>query len=407
MNVNNKSISDKLIRAAIVFYPLQVFALPVYGSVFDVSIFLILLAAILVSINNWNVQHKTFLWMLFFTCSHVIIFGILQVAPLYRLINGLIWFGGLVLVFLSRRLFRYNNYLVAKLVIVNLLISAVYCFATAGIEGLFSRPQAWFSEPSFAGLSFYSASAGLFGALIVLKMNFRKSVAVFMLALVFFLAGLLTLSMHVVAFGISIFIVLTLRLSLKQLPVTILIVGVFAGLLSLMLQVDHFSTRVQVTGDVSNLSTLAWLYGFDQMLSAMTLSPLFGMGLGSTGYFPFESIYADIMAQSNVGILNVTDAYSAFFRIVIELGVPFMLLLMIYLCGRCADFKRFIEVSHRYQNAAPTVFLFIYSLTMTMGILIKEPTFSRSFVYVAWLILVSCLPLEVVANNKKMGLEAV
>ena len=341
--------------------------------------------------------------MLFFSCSQVIIFSILQVAPLYRLINGLIWFGGLVLVFLSRNLIEYKKKFIAKLIIVNLLISAVYCFVTAGIEGLLSRPQAWFSEPSFAGLSFYSASAGLFGVLMLLKAKLSARIAVFMLALIFFLAGLLTLSMHVVSFGIVIFLVLTLRLSIKQLPITILIISLFAGLLMLLLEIDHFSSRVQVTGVVSNLSTLAWLYGYDQMLSAVSRSPLFGMGLGSTGYFPFDSEYADIMSESNVGILNVTDAYSAFFRIVIELGVPFILFLSAYLWCRYIDFKRYIayHMIHHSQNFEPTVFLFIFSITMIIGILIKEPTFSRSFVYIAWVILVSCLPMEARTYNQK------
>lgn len=401
--MNNNSVPEKLILAGIIFYPLQVFTLPVYGSVFDASIFLILLATILIAFRNFKIRHQTFIWLLFFACSQVIIFSILQVAPLYRLINGLIWFGGLVLVFLSRNLFEYKKEFIAKLIIVNLLISAVYCFVTAGIEGLFSRPQAWFSEPSFAGLSFYSASAGLFGVLMLLKAKLSVRMAVFMLALIFFLAGLLTLSMHVVAFGVVIFLVLTLRLSLKQLPVTILIISLFAGLLMLLLEMDHFSSRVQVTGEVSNLSTLAWLYGHDQMLSAVSLSPLFGMGLGSTGYFPFDSEYADIMSRSNVGILNVTDAYSAFFRIVIELGVPFTFFLSAYLCSRYIDFKRYIahHMIHHSHHFGPTVFLFIFSMTMTIGILIKEPTFSRSFVYIAWLILVSCLPMEARIHNQK------
>lgn len=397
------AVPEYLIIAGVLFYPFQTITFPVYGSTFDISIFFILLSAAFVTLRDFTISRSTFLWLLFFFCSQLLIFFIANVTVLHRVMGGLIWFGGLVLIFLSRHLIKYNSDYVIRLIVAALFASAGYCFFSAVVEGLFSRPQAWFSEPSFAGLSFYAASAGFFGQLMLLKMNIRTCINIFLLALVFFLAGLLTLSMHIVAFAVTFALVLTLRVSFKQLPLTIFFIGAFAIAAIFLLELDHFSSRLQVTGNVTNYSTLTWLYGFDQMLAAWRLSPLVGMGLGSTGYFPFESKYADIMSGLNVGVLNVTDAYSALFRMGIELGFPFLVCLLYYLATRYFDFRRFLYLNRidHLENTGSVVFLFLFSMTMTIGILFKEPTYSRSFVYIAWFLLVTCIPISARSSKSK------
>jgi O-antigen ligase len=229
---------------------------------------------------------------------------------------------------------------------------------------------------------------------MLLKMNYRKALVTALFASMFLLAGLLTLSMHVVPFAFVILLILTLQLSIRQLPMVILAASALFVLIVSLSEIDHFTSRIIITENITNASLLAWLYGFDQMLSAFALSPIFGMGLGSTGYFAFESDYAEMSSKSGLGITNLTDAYSALFRIGIELGLPFLSLLVFYLCTRFSAFRQYVNSSknHNSKNTLAVVFLFIFSLTMTIGILVKEPTYSRSFVYIAWFFLVTCLP---------------
>jgi hypothetical protein len=406
VEMQRKRIPEYLILVGVLLYPFQNISLVVYGAPFDMTIFFLLLSAVLATAQGLMISQRTFLFLVLFLTVQVIVFVTISPAPFYRLMSGLIWFGGLVLIFLSKHLFDYKLSTAVKLITTILLISAMYCFYLAGINGLSSRPSAWFSEPSFAGLSFYSASAGFVGMLTLLKLSPRSALITFSLATIFFMAGFLTLSIHIVTFIAAIFIIATVRFTLKNLPISLALIVLIFISINIILQIEHFTDRLFIVDGVKNLSTLSWLAGFDQMSSALSSSPIFGMGLGSTGYFPFQSKYAELMLQSNVGvILNLTDAYSALFRIVIELGLPFLLLVIFFLVSIYFNFRKFIAISNKFplDVVSPTVFLFIFSLTMTIGILIKEPTYSRSFVYVGWLFLVTCLPKSVpkmqVTNN--------
>jgi hypothetical protein len=397
-----KSIPEKLIFVGVVFFPFQNLALAVAGSLYDVSCFIILLAAIVATFINQSICRRTLIWFCIFITIQIIIFTIINVAPFYRLISGLVWFGGLILLYLSRTNIDYRRDVVFKLIIASLFISAIYCIYSITNNGMFSRPSAWFSEPSYAGLSFYSAAAGLIGILLLLEIKNGLKILFVSFASLFFLAALATLSMHIVSFLIAIFVIITMRISLKFMPYSLIIVSFFSYLSFLLFGVEHFSSRLNFGDNITNLSMLSWLRGLDQMLHVAGASPLFGFGLGSTGYFDFESAHSVTLANLGMEILNLTDAYSAFFRIIIELGIPFMIMLLIYICNRILVFKKYLKIHniYKFNQSIPVVFLFIFSLTLTIGILIKEPTYSRSYVYVACLLLGTSIPMKKEKNQK-------
>ena len=82
----------------------------------------------------------------------------------------------------------------------------------------------------------------------------------------------------------------------------------------------HFDQRTDIYNpEKSSLSLLAWLMGFDQILSSIDKNIFFGLGLGSTGEFNFDSKHKDILNVLGAGDLTLKDAYSLFFRLVIEI----------------------------------------------------------------------------------------
>jgi len=120
-------------------------------------------------------------------------------------------------------------------------------------------------------------------------------------------------------------------------------------------------------------------------------SPIFGFGLGSTGYFPFNSEFTDELAIQRVYSVNLTDAYSAAFRLVVEIGFLPFLLFIFYLYHKFKLFKNYqILIKNNDEgNFHPEIFLFIFAFSLIIGFLIKEPSYARSYVYLSFLLLTS------------------
>jgi len=133
------------------------------------------------------------------------------------------------------------------------------------------------------------------------------------------------------------------------------------------------------------------------MKHSIALSPILGFGLGSTGYFEFESKNTEILESFNLEFLNKYDAYSGFFRMTIELGILFIIILFTFIYTKLKYFKLYVKkIKQTHSNFINIIdihltFIFIFSFTMVIGILIKEPTYSRSIVYVGWFLFVSSL----------------
>ena len=240
-------------------------------------------------------------------------------------------------------------------------------------------------EPSYAGLAYYSASAAYLGLYFIGKKNYKN----ILYSLIFFITGFLTLSMHIVTFFIVIsiiyFLLIIKYLSLKKIKLSLVILTITFFLIYILFNyfsfsfldifINHFYKRINfVNIDTSSLSLLAWLQGFDQMSHSLKSNFILGMGLGSTGEFYFPSTYKDILANLNAYGLTMKDSFSLFFRLIIEIGVVLTLCFLLYCVNKTLHFINNIG-NQSYQKY---IFCFIFSMSLIVGSLIKEPNFARS-----------------------------
>jgi hypothetical protein len=286
-------------------------------------------------------------------------------------------------------------------------VAAIICwfqyFIVIGPEfynlGVKLRPMALFMEPSYAGLALYSTSIAYLASYIFKE----KKVDNLIFALFYFLTGVLTLAMHIITFLLVLFILvfyfLKINISFKKVFVfcAILITTfLFLYFLFFVLDnrfieifLDHFKKRNIFDTNNTSLSSLAWLMGLDQTLGSFdkNIVPGFGVGLGSTGEFDFDSISKDKLNVLNAGDLTLKDAYSLFFRLIIEVGLIFTSIFIIYLVVRVDNFFKHINNKENLNY----LFTFIFSLSLIGGSLIKEPNLARSSLIVA-LTLFCCIP---------------
>jgi hypothetical protein len=335
--MNNKSCNkitiNKLMILSICFFPLQIFSLPLAQSRYDITAFLLLFVAVYYTFKNQRVKFTTLYIFLFFLCIQFLVLFVLQVPPIHRFFSGIVWFGGLLLVFLSGVKAKYNQKDAFNYIIITLLITSLICFFQFFLLGI-DRPSAFFNEPSFAGLALFSASAGCFSILMLSKSKKRLKFLIFFL--IFLVAGLMTKSMHIITFFIVVLMIFYLKMSFKLKKISInkiIYTFVFCSVLIFCAKIiytdQHFISRLNLFNPGDNLSLLSWLRGFDQMASSIINSPLLGNGLGSTGFIDFNSPHSDALSRFGMESLNLTDAYSLAFRLVIEIGLPFFILFLI------------------------------------------------------------------------------
>jgi len=197
--------------------------------------------------------------------------------------------------------------------------------------------------------------------------------------------------MHLITFILTILFLTLSKISIKNLPFLIfLLLLIIFGILFIS-TIPHYYTRLNLANPEANVSLLSWLEGFDQMKHSIINSPIFGFGLGSTGYFPFNSEFTDELAIQRVYSVNLTDAYSAAFRLVVEIGFLPFLLFIFYLYHKFKLFKNYqILIKNNDEgNFHPEIFLFIFAFSLIIGFLIKEPSYARSYVYLSFLLLTS------------------
>jgi hypothetical protein len=403
---------EKIILFGVVLFPFHNLSLPLAQSRYDFTAFILLSITIYYTIKNGRVSQRTILYMLAFVLMQILVFVFINLAPYHRLISGIVWLGGLFLIILSAKRFRYRQDAVFKTIIYVLVLSAFYIFFQFFFLSQ-SRPPAWFDEPSNAGLALYSAAAGILSTIVIVKMPPHTRLVLGIIFLVLLSAALLTLSMHFVTFLLVVALVFflwsskyILSFSLKRALIFLTIGSILAFVSSYLIGFDHYSSRLSIINPGTNLSLLAWLQGFDQMIGSISNSPIFGNGLGSTGYVVFNSAHYQNLESLGVGNLTLSDAFSLAFRLVIEIGLPVFLIFMLYFARRLNVFRNYMANVNKVPatQSIPVVFNFIFAASLIIGALIKEPLYPNSSLYLGVFLFASA-PLAFLAYGQGVSLS--
>jgi hypothetical protein len=370
---------------AVLLFPFQNFSLALASSQYDLASFVFLPLGFWATFKNGRVFPNTLLVFFVFVFIQILTYLTFGYAPFYRLVSGIVWFGGLVILVYSARRIPYDKKNVQSIIIGLLLATAIYIFIMFLLGQ--DRPKAWFGEPSYAGLCLYSCCAGIFAVLYNARQLQPKEKRNFQICfIIIFAAGVLTFSTHILTFLITISLLIFSRITWRSLPLILFFALVITAGVIYLASIPHYYSRLNLANPESNISLLSWMEGFDQMKTAINRSPIVGFGLGSTGYFPFESLYTNELASQNVFSVNLTDAYSAFFRLTVEMGLGFVIVLIIFLIKRFSKFKKaYFLVKHDVTKQAnySSYFLFVFAFSLIIGCLVKEPSYARSYVYLA------------------------
>jgi len=281
-----------------------------------------------------------------------------------------------------------------------------YLLATSFLLGLLSlasyisdpsrRPSTTFGEPSWYGL-YVSAIAIL---LFFVPHNFQKH-RTFLLP--FFLFTLLiTRSTQIFALIASLCVLYSypyinhqlrnlstlkpsvskrLLISLSILMAIIINIQLFippyflSRIMPVITSLRNFSLSVESVSslDAGVVSSIAFLNGFAQSLSALIISPIIGLGAGMTGYFD-SNLSVHTINESALQ-LNNNDAYSLFFRGVVEFGLLYILISFFWLRSLLHSF------SFATGMKRPLLAL---SLCLYLGAMLKHPMLPSSLVFCAF-----------------------
>lgn len=357
-------------------------SLALFGSKYDLTNFLVLFSIIPLILLS---KQKTiaYIFLFAFIALHIIIWIYFQIAPIHRLISGMIWFGGLVAVSIFSDKGLYNRKIAYNLLIASMLFLSTIIVIDAVYNGV-SRPKGFLDEPSYAGLLLFSCATMLLYRVLHDYTFHGKIRPINLFSLIFLLCGsALTKSMHLLTFLImSATILFILRSRFRH--ILVLSILLIPGIIVLirLLDFDHISDRLNFSGEILNISLLSWLRGLDQAKYALHNSPLLGFGLGSTGYFPFDSSHTQKLEVYGLEILNLTDAFSGLFRVTIELGGLSVLMIIYLLSKQVYGLRATIKMVASRKDDLYGHLLAIFGLSLLIGVLIKEPTYSRSYVYI-------------------------
>jgi hypothetical protein len=396
-----------LVYTSLIFWPLQFLSIDFFTSSYDITALIFVCIGFLLMFYHFKINVNLIIILLLFTIIQIVTFLLLGAAPTYRFISGLIWIGSLLLLLANgNKNLEGLDLRILWIITISLLIFSClvlwfeYYFIITperyNTERLL-RPRGTYGEPSYASLVFYSGAAACYSSLIFSN---QKKLFYSFLFIVFFGSGLITLGMHIVTFFISILIFtgiwLSYNLSIKKIFFVLVVSLISIYLASYLMEVEHFSSRLNFIGSeggTTNGSLLSWLRGFDQMKQSIINSPLIGMGLGSTGKFPFESIYGEILARHGLYELTLYDAFSLAFRFIIELGLLHFAILTIFMVYKLNTFKKYLIKFKKINipNYTYTIFLLTFAISLFIGSMIKEPNYARSTLFIS-IFLIAILP---------------
>lgn len=380
-------ITRLLVYAMLVAFPFQIAGVPVGTTTVDISniIFIVLIAWLITfapgakSTIGFRVAFSAFLII------QIINFLVIRV-PMSRFASGLVWIGGLFLLYGYRSSVRYNVTVAYYCVLTGIFAAAAVCAFDLLVLGI-DRPKGIMAEPSPAGMVLLAALAG---SLIAVRAMKSKGLILAHLgcgAILLLLAFQLK-TMHFFSFAIAM-AVMGAILRIIDWRVGILAVPLIFAVYLVITGDAHYANRFDLSAArITNVSLLTWLHGFEQMRASLQRFPFFGAGLGGTGYFYFYSVYGHQLALFRLADLNRFDAFSGLFRLVIELGPIVVALMLMLLYGH---FRRFAVASRRgfvalSPDAIPVLFLMTFAFTIIVGTLVKEPTWSHSTVVVSALL---------------------
>tara|TARA_B100001750_G_C15515508_1_gene606788 strand:- start:2580 stop:3809 length:1230 start_codon:yes stop_codon:yes gene_type:complete len=395
---------NKLIMLSIVFLPLQNLGLSFFGSRYDITSFILLFLTFILAINNGKMEKNTILFMFLFIYTQFFIFAINGTTPFYRTFSGMVWAGGLLLLILTRDRIYYNPSSVYKTLLIVLLLTTVLMFYQFFILGDV-RPRATFDEPSKAALVLFSGAVSLVGIIYLYNLKIGHSINLFIAFTVLFIGGLITLSMHIITFFLMVLLIIFLkppltlsRINKRQLFLFSIVTVSLLYSINLLFNFSNTSpesilTKIDVFSSLNNnLSVLAWRTGFDQMIASISQSFIIGTGLGSTGFIEFQSNNLNKLLYLTPMGLNLNDAYSLSFRLIIEIGLLFFLLIIYYFMKKLYKLKKYLSIatlSKQYNDSIPTTFIFLFSTSIIIGSFIKEPLYPASTLYLATMLFVS------------------
>ena len=156
-------LNNAIIYAAVVFFPLQYFAIRFFTSAYDITSLLLIINVLLVSISSFYVS-KNNNYSLIFVITECLVVLIFNIGPYYRFLSGILWLSALLLIITNgEKIINILKRLCFKLFFI-LAISSIYMC----IEYFFviepntsKRPKAGFSEPSYAALALLAGAAAL------------------------------------------------------------------------------------------------------------------------------------------------------------------------------------------------------------------------------------------------------
>lgn len=398
-------LNNTIIYTAVFFFPFQLLAIRFFTSAYDITSLLFVINILLVSITSLYINKKNILILSIFVILQCITAFYFNIGPDYRFVSGIIWLSSLTLIMANGQyLHQYSQKIVFQLIISLLVITSIFIC----IEHFFiidpnttQRPKAAFSEPSYAGLALYAASAAIV-SVIILSNNTRKLLLIFISIFALLMAAsIFARSMHVVTFSISLGIIILLwlsyRISFLKLITFLFIIFLTLCLGYILFSNPHYYNRINIFVDplaMTNPSLLSWLRGLDQVLEVIVNSPFFGYGIGSTGYFDFESAYGERLAYYRMYDLTLKDAFSLLWRLIIEIGLVPIFIFSLFMFYKLREFRLFlINASYNSDDFKYIVFNFTFALALTIGCLIKEPNYARSTLFLG-IFLLSTISLK-------------
>ena len=397
-------IYNRLIILSIIFFPLHNLGLSFFGSRYDITSFILLFLTYILAIKNGRMNKNTILFMFLFIYTQFFIFAMNGTTPFYRTFSGMVWAGGLLLLILSRNRIYFNPRSVYKALLIVLFLTALLMFYQFYILGDF-RPKGTFDEPSKAALALFSGAVSIAGIIYLYDLNTSHSFKLFIAFSVLFIGGLITLSMHIVTFFIMVLIIIFLKppftlskINTRQLLLfSIIIVSFFYFVYLLLNSSDispqSFLVKIDVFSSLNNnLSVLSWRTGFDQMIASINQSFIIGTGLGSTGFIDFQSDNLIKLLYLTPSGLNLNDAYSLAFRLIIEIGLLLFLLIIYFFAKKLYILKKYLffaTLTKQNNHSIPTTFIFLFSTSIIIGSFIKEPLYPASALYLATMLFAS------------------
>ena len=355
---------EKLLYFSIFIFPIQTLHIKVRSTTIDISSLIILLVLIFIFLKTELKYNKNLIiYFLIFLLLESVIF-LFSPAPIVRFFSSLVWISLIFILIFGKKLLILDYSFIEKLLKITMLIAALLCwyqyFIIIGPErynlGVKLRASALFMEPSYAGLALYAMSLSYFSSFLF----GNKKVTNICFAIFYFVTGILTLSMHFVTFLLIIPLV-TLYYLKDQFSYKIFLYFLFIFLFTFFIAyllifetdihlvrvfINHFLERVDIFNlETGSQSLLAWVMGFDQMIKSFDHNVILGLGvgLGSTGEFFFESDAKNVLNSYGAGDLTLKDAYSLFYRLIIEIGLILTLSFIAYILIKTHHFLKTID----------------------------------------------------------------